>query len=254
MRTLILLVAVVLALYIARYFWRKKGFTSKQISLKFILYGIAVVMVLLMLTGRVPWVFAAVGAALPVIARFLPLIRFVPLLRGLYRRYQGGQTAGASGQSSSVQSHYLHMILNHDSGEMDGEILAGRLQGRRLSELPIERLIDLLSEFADDQDSQALLQTYLDRMHSQWRGHPGYSGNGSGSQQHNNSLGSTEQMTEQEAFDILGITPDASQDEIIAAHRRLMQKLHPDRGGSSYLAVKINKAKDFLLKNRMWQS
>ena len=86
MRTLILLVAVVLVLYIARYIWRQKGFTSKQISLKFILYGIAVVMLILMLTGRVPWVFAALGAALPIIARFLPLMRYVPLLRGLLSR------------------------------------------------------------------------------------------------------------------------------------------------------------------------
>jgi hypothetical protein len=249
-RTLILLVAVVLVLYIARYIWRQKGFTSKQISLKFILYGIAVVMVLLMLTGRVPWVFAAIGAALPLIARFLPLIRYVPLLRGLYRRYQGGQTAGASGQSSSVQSRYLRMLLNHESGEMDGEILAGSLQGRKLSELPIERLIDLLSEFADDQDSQALLQTYLDRMHSQWREHADYSANSAGSQQRNNTMGAAAQMTAQEACEILGVEPGAGKDQIIAAHRRLMQKLHPDRGGSSYLAAKINKAKDFLLKKR----
>jgi hypothetical protein len=246
-RTLILLVAVVLVLYIARYIWRQKGFTSKQISLKFILYGIAVVMLILMLTGRVPWVFAALGAALPIIARFLPLMRYVPLLRGLYRRYQGGQTTGASGRSSSVQSRYLRMILNHDSGEMDGEILAGRLQGRKLSELPIERLIDLLSEFADDQDSQALLQTYLDRMYSQWRDHAGYNADSAG---RNNTASAVEQMTAQEAREILGVEPGADKEQIIAAHRRLMQKLHPDRGGSSYLAAKINKAKDFLLKGR----
>ena len=253
MRTLILLVAVVSVLYIVRYIWRKKGLTAKQINLKFILYGIAAVMVVLMLTGRVHWMFAALGAALPVIARFLPLIRYVPLLRGLYRRYQAGQTTSAAGggQTSSVQSRYLRMVLNHDSGDMDGKILAGSMQGRKLSELSLERLIDLLGEFADDADSQALLQTYLDRMHSQWREQAGYSANSAGSQQHNNNARTTEQMTAQEAYEILGISTNASQEEIIAAHRRLMQKLHPDRGGSSYLAAKINKAKDLLLKNRV---
>lgn len=255
MRTLILLVAIILILYIARYIWQKKGLTAQQISLKFVLYGLAAVLMLLMVTGRIHWVFAVAGAALPLIARFLPLLRYIPLLRGLYRRYQGSQTAsaGGSGQSSSVQSRYLRMILDHASGEMDGEILAGSLQGRKLSELPVERLIELLVEFADDEDSQALLQTYLDRVHSQWREHADYAkyANSANSGAHqNNNLGTSAQMTAEEAYDILGIAPGATKEQITAAHRRLMQKLHPDRGGSSYLAVKINKAKDFLLKNR----
>jgi hypothetical protein len=239
-------------LYIARYLWRKKGFTSKQISLKFMFYGVAVVMVLLVLTGRVPWVLAVVGAALPMIARFLPLLRYVPLLRGWYRRYQGSQSASpGGGQSSSVQSRYVHMILNHDSGEMDGEILAGSLQGRKLSELPVKRLIALLGEFSDDQDSLALLQTYLDRMHSDWRDYAGNDDYASDGAKHDKrNLGTSGQMSAQEAYEILGVAPDADKQQIIAAHRRLMQKLHPDRGGSSYLAAKINKAKDFLLKNR----
>jgi hypothetical protein len=198
--------------------------------------------------------FAALGAALPMIARFLPLLRYVPLLRGLYRRYQGGQTAssGGRGQTSSVQSRHLRMILNHDSGEMDGEILAGSLRGSKLSELPVERLIALLSEFSDDQDSLALLQTYLDRMHSQWREHADStsSGAGRGTEYSDNHLGTSGQMTAQEAYEILGVEEDADKEQIIVAHRRLMQKLHPDRGGSSYLAAKINKAKDFLLKSR----
>ena len=251
MRTLILLAAIVLVMYIARYMWRKKGLSTKQISLKFMLYALATVLVLLMLTGRIHWVFAAAGAALPVIARFLPLLRYVPLLRGLYRRYQGSQTAasGGGGQSSSVQSRYLRMILNHDSGDMDGEILAGGLQGRKLSELPLDSLIGLLGEFADDEDSQALLQTYLDRMHSQWRDHADYaSSTYGGDTRQNNPLGTATQMTAEEAYEILGVAADASKEQIIAAHRRLMQKLHPDRGGSSYLAVKINKAKEVLLK------
>ena len=247
MRTLIILLSIVLILYIARYIWQKKGYSARQISLKFILYGIAAVLVLLMLAGRVHWLFAVMGAALPVIARFLPLLRYVPLLRNLYRRYQGGQTtsAGGGGQSSSVQSRYLHMILYHDSGEMDGEILGGSAQGRKLSELPVERLIALLGEFSDDEDSQALLAAYLDRVHGQWREQAsGEYANSGGT----NNLGTAGQMSAQEAYEILGLASDASKEQIIAAHRRLMQKLHPDRGGSSYLAAKINKAKDLLLK------
>jgi hypothetical protein len=179
----------------------------------------------------------------------------MPLLGNLYRRFQQNQSApgsAAGNQTSSVQSRYLRMILNHASGEMDGEILAGRLQGRKLSELPVEQLTELLSEFSADQDSLALLQTYLDRVHSDWRDHVGgfYSGEGAGADADSSRNAATSgQMSAQEAREILGVAQLASKDEIVEAHRRLMQKLHPDRGGSSYLAAKINQAKDLLLKN-----
>ena len=55
-------------------------------------------------------------------------------------------------------------------------------------------------------------------------------------------------MTEEQAYNILGLENTATQEDIIDAHRRLMQKIHPDRGGTDFLASQINQAKDLLLK------
>ena len=251
MRTLILLLVVVTMVYIARYLWQKKGYTPRQINQKLILYGASILLLVLILSGRLPWLFGAIGAAILAMGRLLPLIHHVPFLHGLYQRYQASQNGSfgsGGGQTSSAKSRYLRMILNHASGEMDGEVLLGSMQGRRLSELPMTTLLGLLSEFSDDQDSQALLQTYLDRMREDWREQTNESQ--SSGRQNKNNVGASAQMSLQEAYEILGVETQASKEQIIAAHRRLIQKLHPDRGGSSYLAAKINKAKDVLLKNR----
>jgi DnaJ-domain-containing protein 1 len=133
------------------------------------------------------------------------------------------------------------MILDHDSGNMDGEVLAGQFQGKKLSELDLTQIRQLLDQYSRmDDESYALLEAYLDRVHGeQWR-QPG-DGQGPGTV-------SAGPMNEQEAREILGVSEQASAEEITGAHRRLMQKLHPDRGGSTYLAAKINQAKDTLLK------
>jgi len=205
-------------------------------------------LLLLAATGRLHWLFALVGAAAPFVGRLLSLLRFAPLASQVYSHFQnarhakaGAGTRSGGGDTSSVRSRYLHMTLDHDSGEMDGEILEGDHAGQRLSQLSVGELIELLKRYrSEDSDSAALLQAYLDRYHADWadqgdqdRQDTGQSGGGP--------------MTADEAGQILGVSPDADREEVIAAHRRLMQKLHPDRGGSDYLAAKINQAKDLLL-------
>ena len=112
---------------------------------------------------------------------------------------------------------------------------------KTLDQLDLEALLQLLRECQDDQESVALLQTYLDREHADtWQQQAG----AQGQQRTPNAPGD---MSREEALQILGLTADASETEIIETHRRLMQKLHPDRGGSAYLAATINLAKDKLL-------
>ena len=154
------------------------------------------------------------------------------------------------GQSSSVRTKVLAMELDHDSGDMDGEVLTGTLAGRKLSGLTLAELTELMEDcIAAGDQSQALLEAYLDRAHPDWREDQGSSDGGTADGGKRASTGSAS-MSRDEAYDILGLEPGASEEEINAAHRRLMKQFHPDQGGSDYLAARINQAKDLLLGKR----
>ncbi len=161
-----------------------------------------------------------------------------PWFRGL-----GGSAEKSPGQTSGVRTEGLAMELDHDSGDMEGRSLKGRFAGRTLSSLTDNELFQLLAELrANDQQGALLLEAYLDRRLPGWRDQdreqatkeePRPAGRG--------------RMSAKEAYDVLGLPPDATDDDIRAAHRKLMMKVHPDQGGSDYLAARINEAKDLLL-------
>ncbi|MEW5424505.1 DnaJ domain-containing protein [Amorphus sp. 3PC139-8] len=154
----------------------------------------------------------------------------------------GGSASRSKGQSSSVRTDYLSLTLDHDSGEIGGQVLKGRFSGLHLDQLSDEDLTTLLSEVADDPDSVVLVEAYLDRRAPGWREHVDQD---AGPRQ--SGATSAGIVGEEEAYEVLGLEPGASEAEIRSAHRRLMKALHPDRGGSSFLASKINAAKDRLL-------
>jgi DnaJ-domain-containing protein 1 len=158
----------------------------------------------------------------------------------------GGMFAGSGaqrspGQTSRVRSQYLDMTLDHDSGELSGQIVAGPYAGRRLDEFDLPQLTAMISGF--DAQSVSLLESYLDRRFPAWRQNA--QGNTAGGQSRPSS---SDKMTDEEAYQILGLQPGAGRDEISRAHRALMKKLHPDQGGSTYLASRVNEAKDILLR------
>jgi hypothetical protein len=145
------------------------------------------------------------------------------------------------GQVSRVRSAFLEMELDHDTGAMRGRILAGPHQGVPLHALDLPTLIGFLATI--DEESRALLAAYLDRQHPHWREHA--QSDATAGQGRPPSSG---KMTQEEAYQILGVQPGASPQEIGRAHRMLMKKLHPDQGGSTYLAARVNEAKDVLLR------
>jgi DnaJ domain len=150
-----------------------------------------------------------------------------------------GQKSG--GQVSRVRSNFLEMTLDHDSGAMTGTIVAGRLKGTSLDAVELSVLVGLLAEF--DEESRNLLAAYLDRRNPRWRENADNDATAG-------SRGATRagKMSDEEAYQILGLQPGASADDISRAHRSLMKKLHPDQGGSTYLAARVNEAKDVLLR------
>lgn len=183
----------------------------------------------IIVSGRWSWAPYILFLALPWIRR----------LR-LWRRHAHSMRGPSRGRQTEVKTRFLGMWLDHDSGEMNGEVLEGSFAGRRLDQLSLESLSMLLQEIVgQDEESARVLAAYLERVHPDWREQATEGAAGAGA--------SDGPMTREEAYRILGLEPGAGPAKIKEAHRRLMSQVHPDHGGSTYLAAKINEAKDFLL-------
>lgn len=208
--------------------------------------------------------FAALaGTGLLLTGRFglalITLIAAMMALRALRTgSLSGGWTTGApggfsnspgggpGGKTSDIATDMLAMQLDHRTGDLDGEVLQGRFAGRSLESLGLQDLIALLIECQrDDPRAVPLLETYLDRRYPDWRQQTGAGSDGQ--ERDDGAAASTDVMDVATACRILDVPPGATDDEIKAAHRRIMNKVHPDHGGSSYLAAQLNQAKDVLL-------
>ncbi|MFN3892833.1 MAG: DnaJ domain-containing protein [Beijerinckiaceae bacterium] len=156
------------------------------------------------------------------------------------------RTAGTARPSvSKVRSGAIQMELDHDTGVMDGDVLTGPFAGRRLSAMSESELMDLLRACRQaDPEGARLLEAYLDRRAPGWGAADEADADRRGAGRGRISSA----MTEDEAYEVLGLQKDATPEDISRAHRSLMKKLHPDHGGTTSLAARVNEAKDILMR------
>lgn len=228
---ILLAVAILGGLYLLI---RKLGRSSWRTQLPRVAMIVVAIVFLLLLTLR-----GGAEVAMPL------LVALVPLLIRWFRSpalVSTDQAHQADRNQSAVTTRFLSMSLDHASGTLSGQVREGRFAGRSLQELNLSELLELWRDCQVDPQSVAILETYLDRQADPaWREHV------SNDQNKQEEAGKNNRMDRIEAYEILGLQPGASRDEIQAAYRRLIQRVHPDQGGSSYLAARINQARDVLL-------
>lgn len=229
MPRIILLVGLI---FIVWYWWSTvKGLPAERkrpFLWRSAFWAVLSISVILVVSGRMHWVGAGLAALIPLGKTFLAFgFRALPILR-LLGRFKTSP--------SQFKTKSLNVTINFSNSQMDGEVLIGDLAGKKLSELSDEQLESIATELKDiDRESYALLYAYRMR-----RGNAGQQNEDGFNAESFNGL------SESEAYEVLGLDPTASKEEVIKAHKRLVQRLHPDRGGSDYLAAKINAAKDRL--------
>jgi hypothetical protein len=237
------LLVLIVAVTVLRWFARVDVKTARK-AINWGVLGLIVLLILfLAATGRIGAAIAGLVAMSAWIMRILSVVQMGRQFSGMFRSFRFGQGGGAAsaGQTSEVDSVFLRMSLDHSTGDMDGEVKQGACRGQRLKSMDRQALLALLQEIQSDPDSVGLLEAYLDRAHPEWR------------ETETASAGPPPQqsaMGTDEALRILGLKEGAGEADIKTAYRRLMAQLHPDKGGSDYLAAKVNQAKDLLLKKR----
>lgn len=231
-----LLVALLL---LARWYAHAEVATLKKALYVAALAAALAVAGFLLATGR----FAFAMWALPALFVFLMRLRAIYRnARNQARMSQAGP-GGGTGQASDLETRFLRMRLDHDTGDLTGEVKEGPFAGRALHDMPLADLLNLLRQCrAEDGQSAQVLEAYLDRLHADWRA----AGTGAGA----GSAGAAPPaggMTRAQALAVLGLAEGATRDEIKAAYHRIIASLHPDRGGSDFLAAMVNEAKSVLL-------
>mgnify|MGYP001290057642 CR=1 FL=1 len=235
---LIFAIAVIGGLYLVARWWVQAEPRQILKALRWVAVAIGLILLaFIVLSGRWSWLPGLLLFALPWLSRFRAINTMRKNARG-----------PRPGQSSEVSTRFLRMELDHDSGEMTGDVIAGQHEGCRIEKMNLGELIRLWRECAaEDEQSRLVLENYLDRGHPEWRRVAGAGPREEASGGRSDSPWTTTGMSADEACEILGVAPSATSEDIESAYRRVMKSAHPDHGGSDWMAAKVNQAKDILL-------
>ena len=243
MLSLFILSAAVIAGLILASRWYISTDTKNLLKvLRWLLLGSVLSAVLFFIfSGRLTWAFAALPALLPWFFRLRTLARAAKTFSRMRQSNGAGFSSQSTGRNSNIETQYLRMCLNNDTGVMNGKVRTGPYTGQFLDNMSLQNLIQLrqLCE-KDDPESCRVLDVYLDRCHPDWREENSETSESSNSPR-------TSSMSRAEAIQILGLRKGFTDSDIKQAHRRLISGIHPDHGGSNFLAAQINQAKDVLL-------
>jgi len=245
---LLILIILVVALLLYKKYSGMPPEQAKRAWQKLAFIGGGMTLLVLTVFGKLPWLFAIIGGLLPFAQKLLTGFRTLETFKNVFGQVTGRASNTNSGPVSRILTRYFDLQLNQLTGAMSGMILRGRFRGRQLGQLDLEALIEVRAECAvDDPDSAAVIDAYLNqRFGNTWQQPGQQSGQQAGSRERSHATPSGS-MGRSEALAILGLSEPTTPEAIKDAHRRLMQRMHPDRGGSDYLAAKINQAKDILM-------
>ena len=233
MARLIILILAGIALFLAYKRYQKLDAQQRKKMALWTMMGVfLLILLILTVTGRLSWLVAAITASLAAMPRLMnTAMKLWPLLR---------QFQNMRGAKSKMQTAFLLLVIDQKNGQLSGQVLQGQFQGRSLASMSQQECMAFLQECQSDARSVSLMAAYMDSVYPQWR--QDYQGN-----TRQESTQASGAMSKKEAADILGLDENADKKTILKAHKRLIQRLHPDRGGSDYLAAKINEARDVLL-------
>lgn len=197
---------------------------KKAFIFKCFLFGAAGVLLLGVISGRMHW-FGAVIAAM------LPMLRFGAGAATRILPFWLNRTGGVA----PFKTQFLDVKIVLQRGTLTGSIIKGPHAGKAIETLDDKELAELEAYYKDlDVKSYCIIKyarrAFTGKTHSQ---------------QQAPSFGDP---SRDEALQILGLSGSPTKEEIINAHRRLINRLHPDRGGSDFLAARVNQARDTLLK------
>lgn len=218
--------------------WRKLDSEKarREFIYKGLVFGLVIVIIGLAVFGRIDAlgaIFASLLLSIKYIIAFS--IRNFPIIARIY----GATNGFGMGKKRTLKTQWLELSIDFSTRGISGKVLKGQFVDSNLDDMPQTDLEALLQECKADSKSSYLLQTYMNqRFNTQKSGSDGH------------QVPSNASMSREEALEILGLEGSPTQEDIKLAHKKLMQKLHPDRGGNDFLASLLNRARDQLMAKK----